>query len=306
MELLGTELLDLHGELDSEAGDPARYHAVAIQWLDGGLDRLAGELREQIKAGAPLSETGVRRDGAPTGPPGSAWASMWVQRRGRRTGWVYSADNWARFVQELTDPPDRAEVLATVLDGQGFPSRSAVRLTVERPDDAPEWLVLSADAPAEDLLDTARGDEVQRRWLGLVRDVAEDLNPSFGQLADDTRGRTALDVLLRRLRDQSVAESRTVLRGYSWVTILAQELADRLGGVAALRATGAFHTVEPLRGGGVWLRATQRYQDYGPVQIDAVFRALAPVLPQGRPAPPPPFVPVTYRLVYEDASSVAR
>jgi hypothetical protein len=58
------------------------------------------------------------------------------------------------------------------------------------------------------------------------------------------RGRHSVYVLLRRRRDQSVADSRTILRGYSWVTVCGQELADRLGGVEALRATRAFHAVE--------------------------------------------------------------
>jgi hypothetical protein len=305
MGLLGTELLDMHAELNREVSDAAGYHAIATQWLDGALSRLAGDLRARIEAGPPLSDSGIGQGGQATGPPGSAWAAMWLWRRGRRAAWVYSASSWASFVQELADPPDRAEVMATVLDGRGMPSRSAVRLTAQRPDDAPGWVVLTADAPAEDFAQPGRGDQLQRGWLGFLREVAEDLNPSFGQLADDSRGRTALDELLGRLRDQSVADSRRILRGYSWVTICAQELAERLGGAEALRGTGAFHAVEPLRGGGVWLRATERYQDYDEARIAAVFRALAPVLPAGKPTPPPPFVPVTYRLVYEDASTVA-
>jgi len=307
MDLVGTELMDLHAEIDREVGGAAEHQALAIRWLGDGLTRLAGEWRAQIDAGPPLSDVGVRQDGAPTGPPGSPWASMWVQRRGRRTGWVYSAANWAAFEQALSKPPDRAEVRITILDRSGVPSRSSVGLTVRRPDDAPGWVVLSADAPAEDFADPGRGDQLQARWLGFVRAVADDVDPAWGQITDDFRGPgTPLDTVLRRLADESVASSRTVLRGYSWVTICAKELAERLGGVEALRATGAFHMVAPLRAGGLWLQATERYQDYGPAQIDAVFRALAPVLPPGRPAKPPPFVPVTYRLVYEDASTVSR
>jgi hypothetical protein len=285
VELLGTESLQLHAELDREVGDPAHYHAVATQWFGGGLDRLAGELRERIETGPPLSDTGVRATAsrparqAPHGVDVGA-----APRPARRVGLL--AGQLGSIHPGASRPAGPGQVRAIVLDGRGFPSRSGMGLTVERPDDASGWVVLSADAPAEEFTDPARGHLLQRRWLGFVRDVAGDLNPSFGHLADDNRGGgTSLDVLLRRLRDQSVADSRTVLRGYSWVTICGQELADRLGGVDALRATRAFHEVEPVRAGGVWLQATERYQDYGPAQITDVFRAVAPVLPAGRSTP---------------------
>lgn len=50
--------------------------------------------------------------------------------------------------------------------------------------------------------------------------------------------------------------SRSYLRGYGWLTVCPQELADRLSGAAELRATGAFHEVEELAEGGAWLLAT--------------------------------------------------
>ena len=85
------------------------------------------------------------------------------------------------------------------------------------------------------------------------------------------------------LRHQRIPRSREQLRGYDWLTICPKELADRLGGTGALRATGAFHEVAQLSGGGVWLLATADYRDLDDAALYRVFRALAPVLPIGMP-----------------------
>jgi hypothetical protein len=50
--------------------------------------------------------------------------------------------------------------------------------------------------------------------------------------------------------DVPAPESRKSLRGYAWLTLCPQEIGDRLGGVGALWAGGAFVAVEALRKGG--------------------------------------------------------
>jgi hypothetical protein len=71
--------------------------------------------------------------------------------------------------------------------------------------------------------------------------------------------------------------------GTRWLTLVAQELADRLGGVAALERSGAFAQVRQLRAGGVWLLATENFADYGMESAERVFRVLAPVVRPGNP-----------------------
>ena len=73
----------------------------------------------------------------------------------------------------------------------------------------------------------------------------------------------------------------TRLRGYSWVTVVAAELAGRLGGAEALRASGAFYEVSELRDGVLWLRATPTINDFTGKRVRRVFDALAPVLLPG-------------------------
>ncbi|WP_405987000.1 hypothetical protein [Streptomyces sp. NBC_00872] len=128
-------------------------------------------------------------------------------------------------------------------------------------------------------------------------------NPAFARVDHlNFHDTTDLEAVLRRTQRKSLRESRTMLRGYSWVTGVPAELATRLGGAQALEATGAFHAVRELRGGGLLLQASDTLAGYDEQRTYAVFRALAPVLPPGmpdrHPARPDP------RVVFEDAGEV--
>jgi hypothetical protein len=67
------------------------------------------------------------------------------------------------------------------------------------------------------------------------------------------------------------------------VTVLGDEMVERVGGADRLRASGAFVEVEPLAAGGWWLLATETWEEFGPVQANRLFELLAPVLPPGKP-----------------------
>ncbi|MGW1540888.1 hypothetical protein ACWCPM_11710 [Streptomyces sp. NPDC002309] len=111
-----------------------------------------------------------------------------------------------------------------------------------------------------------------------------------------------LEAALRRSHRKYLSESRTYLRGYSWVTGVPSELAARLGGASCFAATGAFHAVRELRGGGLLLQATETLAGYDDRAMHAVFRALAPVLPPGIPEHDP--ARENLRVVFEDASAL--
>ncbi|WP_175439257.1 hypothetical protein [Streptomyces vilmorinianum] len=128
-------------------------------------------------------------------------------------------------------------------------------------------------------------------------------NPAFAWMGVDAPATddTNLDcVLNRRVRD-SVCEARNLLRGYSWTTVCPEELLRTLGGPDALAASGAFHRVIPLSGGGVVLQATPTVADYADDAVHRVFLALRDVLPPGMPQ----FDPAHPELRYfpADASS---
>ncbi|MFC8075080.1 hypothetical protein ACFUN8_06035 [Streptomyces sp. NPDC057307] len=141
---------------------------------------------------------------------------------------------------------------------------------------------------------------------GLVDFLAEALdgaNPAFARVDHlNSHESTDLEATLRRARRKSRRESRTLLRGYSWVTGVPAELAARLGGARALAATGAFHDVRELTGGGLLLQAGDTLAGYDERRMYAVFRALAPVLPPGLPSSAP--ARPEPRVVFEDAAEV--
>ena len=67
-------------------------------------------------------------------------------------------------------------------------------------------------------------------------------------------------------------------REYSWATLVPPELVGELGGIGALRASGAFDQADELSDGAAWLQATANPGDYDEQAARQVFEALAPVL----------------------------
>lgn len=143
-------------------------------------------------------------------------------------------------------------------------------MTAVRNRQLPDWLRLAFSAPESDLDDPGQ----QQAWLAFIRETAEELNPAFGIIDydyDSLYGETAVEIAVKEswmLQTQRIPLSREVLRGYDWLTICPQELADRLGGV---------------------------------------FRALAPVLPVGEPVlfdERQAEQGRDYRIVYHDASGI--
>jgi hypothetical protein len=136
----------------------------------------------------------------------------------------------------------------------------------------------------------------------FLRDALDACNPTFGRVElNNFNELTNLDAVLRRKRRKSLRESRQFVRGYAWVTVCPAELSARLGGPAALAASGAFHRVVPLRAGGVLLQASETLAGYTDTVMERVFVALAPVLPEGEPHPDPAYPYM--RFVPRDAAA---
>lgn len=72
-----------------------------------------------------------------------------------------------------------------------------------------------------------------------------------------------------------------VLRGYSWLTVLPENLAAKLGGTGALRGSGAFAEVRTLGGGGAWLLAIADYREFTDEALVRVARTLGPAFHPG-------------------------
>lgn len=315
--------------IDLELPGPADYAALARHWFDAGFSAIAPEQRTALETGPKLPPEAIRRP-VPSGPPGVTWGFVSVTRyypkkltadgrqvfTVRESPRVWSARNWSWFLGQLADPPHDATLgtarLADASSGRpGYPENPRTRMTAVRDKRLPQWLRLAFAAPEADLEAPGR----QRAWLSFVRETAEHLNPAFGLIDyqyDTLYGQTAVERTIRPLSlrpaYEGIPASRRLLRGYGWLTICPGELAARLGGAAGLRGTGAFHEAAQLAGGGVWLLATADYRDYDEAAMDRVFRALAPVLPPGRPALADESRPREgrdYRVVYRDAATEA-
>jgi hypothetical protein len=313
--------------IDLEMPGAAEYAQLARRWFDAGFSVIAAGQRLALETGPKLPPEAIRR-AMPSGPPGATWGFVSVTRyfpkkvaksgqqvfTVKESARVWSARNWAWLLEQLADPPHDATLgTARLADASashpGYPENPRIRMTAYRDKRLPEWLRLAFSAPEAEL----NSPERQRSWLSFLREITERLNPAFGIIDyeyDSLYGQTAVESTIKPLSLRPYFEgmpmSRQVLRGYDWLTVCPQELADRLGGVEALRDTGAFHEVARLSGGGVWLLATADYRDYDEAAMDRVFRALAPALPPGTPV----LLDESrirqgreYRVVYRDAAS---
>ncbi|UQU67567.1 hypothetical protein COUCH_15395 [Couchioplanes caeruleus] len=305
----------LNLELDVQAAAGTEVTDIVAGWFD---EASAGALSEPRRAletdGPPPAAPQFVDPGSwnPAGAPVHLAGTLSVSGR-RAKAFDGKAIAWLR--DRLADDPERVELRFALFAGNepDAPNVWYPSLYAHRPEDSPGWLRIGAYVAEKIFLDPMHGAEAQRLWLGVLREFAHRLNPGFGQVeyGFDTSGKTALEwsfppaiPLEERDPEYTVAQSRQHLRGYSWVTVVPEELANRLGGVAALEGSGAFVEVTALRNGGVWLLATPDYRDYGPEQVERVFQVLAPVLRPGRPelrdyvlGDPPP-----RRVVLQDAA----
>jgi hypothetical protein len=188
---------------------------------------------------------------------------------------TYSAKAWADLLEQLASLPRVASFEIIRNDGRGRRGVPALSVTMAQRDG---WLELFVEVD-DDVASSAQG---QRDLLATLYEVAQRSNPSSGSVYLLEGGLTPpLEHLLHR--SDGLPTSRQVARDYGWLTVLAEELGDRLGGLPALRASGAFAQVERLAAGGYWLLATPTWDEYGWPEAQRVFEALAPVLPPGVP-----------------------
>jgi hypothetical protein len=220
---------------------------------------------------------------------------------------VYSAAEYARFKAQLPEAvifrgeARIAVLLVGLLDESGryLKANYQVEVTASLPAASANTLLL-----AMDFFPTRLDDTVVAAW----RDWVDEHEVTSGVI-DRAVGlvETVLEECLPDLGHSLMPQLRQRLRGYGWLTIASRDVGDRLGGVDALRGTGAFVEVAQTRAGAYWLRATDDPHTYGMADADRVFRAVAPALPPGLPHIPrwwdtePP-----YLLVEEDPSTVRR
>lgn len=294
-------------EVDFEVAAPEDFGPLAARWVLGGARALARDVLDRVSADESIPK-GRLSNGRPCGPVGAQWGFVSSTHFGksglRQIGKVIDETSLAWAEKQAASGIVGLNLGLNVLDSSGLPWDQIIRFEARVTEESPTWCQVWFEAPEASLL----GAGAQDAWLAVLRDFCEVVNPSYGQISYDYGApwETALEAVTGppwTIPDKAIANSREVLRGYDWLTICADELADRLGGVEALRDSGAFTEVEPLRSGGVWLRATERYADYGEEHIEAVWRALSPVLLKGTPSREmADGSEYPFRLVFRDAA----
>lgn len=260
---------------------------VAFSWLEEASHLLAPEIR------AELQDRPARRTISSAARPGDPFGVVTVVRWPADGGMPRTTDRNASGAgiewlhKQLADLPRTASIWIGRYDDSGDRAAWAVELSVERLPQSPEWFWLKAYIPELDFTDPNTGPQTQQRYLDVVYRFADRLNPGYGQIGYRLDGgATAFEYCLRQdgvpehwwARERSVSFSREALRGYSWLTIVPEQLVAKLGGLDSLRDSGAFASVRPLASGGAWLLATSDYRDFTDAELYKVFKVVAPVL----------------------------
>jgi len=276
--------VEIQLNVDGSAGDLGE---VAYTWIDDLVTATVGDKRA-ILAPMPVSASAARKNLG----EGDYLGLIRVTRPDPAGGFLAKEKErtlsdlglaWLR--RELTDFPESVLVTAGPIF-MGLPGGD-LGTSIQTYPESPGWLQMGASFRSSSFDESG-----QRQWLERLRSFADRWNPGFGHISYDySEGMTALENrtdhvtwgVERTMPQHTIGQSRAWLRGYSWLTIVPQELAGKVGGAAGLRATGAFVQVDELRNGGLWLLATENFQDYGIEAATPVFRALAPILPPGLP-----------------------
>ncbi|MGI5175787.1 hypothetical protein ACQEVZ_05580 [Dactylosporangium sp. CA-152071] len=277
-----TLVMDVQLDVDASAGE---FAELTCRWID----EMSVGIRPQVRAAL----AGQPAKLAASGEPGTPFSVLGVTRGYRETTRNCSTAGLQWLRTELgKGQPSRADLWCGVHDEHGARRWQSLVLDVTHDaDESPGWLALSGNPLVSSFVDPVAGLDEQRLWLAALFTFADRVNPGFGHISlYYDGGNTALERAVpttmpfaARYREYALNECRRYLRGYSWVTIVPEELLPRVGGVSRLRDSGAFTQVRPLAGGGVWLQATDDYREFDDVALGRVFEAVAPALRPGLP-----------------------
>jgi hypothetical protein len=287
-------------------GGSAEVGPRVVDWFTVAVERLAGEFMAALPATG-LPSKGLRDPaGGPFGPVGSRWCSLLVigqgERRLSKSLRAWSPKNWERFVAQAADVSVEMSAKFSTLNRFGHAGVPSLTVSAyrPRPKKARQWLRLDATYVVGRLAETPPiPDEVPEAWREFLLTQAERWPAVFGFLADDTIDagtRTPLEARRTTFPTETLPLSNAQVRGYSWVTVTSAGVLQRLGGIEAVRRSGAFASAIELPWGGAVLQATPRLSEYEGDAVRRVFEALAPVLPADAPWPDP-FD--RFKLIYE-------
>jgi hypothetical protein len=262
--------------------DRGRAATVAQQWFQDGFARLGGAFYNPAARLTPAEldvETRLARR-----VPHAVSIMMSIPQRGG-DDYLFTAYSPVLFdalIESLADVPRGANLGCDANDADGDSTWESVLLfDLDRIDsDAGTWLLLRVLTLTTPFVEA----DGMAPLLAFVRGVANLGNPVYGEIAwGNHRRESIFEFAIGIDPQQALPHARQTLRGYSWLTILPEEIGQNLGGLEALRSSGAFVEVEHLDAGGFWCRATPTVEEYDWAAAEGVFEVLAPALPAGQP-----------------------
>ncbi|MEV6147665.1 hypothetical protein [Streptomyces sp. NPDC051992] len=303
---------DLVMELTIYDEDDDGLSAVAFDWLTEGVAKAAigGELG-RLQDGLRVSVDGLlrMRDSIPMQRGVGLWGSISVSPLGTfdvlYNPYVEEARPWLK--SRLVEKPESADVKIGKFAGDGEISNSVIRLSASFDEELPNYvkLVYQVDEAVLANSDTARNEH--SRLLSTVRWACGRYNVVFGHFSyAHSDGRTELESYLRgpvRVPSRNTPNWRERLRGYSWLTVAPDDILHHLGGVDALRDSGAFSSISVLPNGSFLLQATDWFHEYRDEPVAAVHRALRARLIEGEFRRPSPASgqPSTHMVLFDKA-----
>ena len=268
----------------------ARAMTTARRWFEDGFEGLGGAFWEAALRSAADgldAMTGISRR-----VPGAVSVELYCRlnkdgpvHRWREDGDLggnvtYSPEAWEELLQWLGRVPWSVALGCAANGNDGDTDASWLDVWAHRVNSAGmTWWHLTVKGSPDTVL-----AERQTALRTFLRGVAEGANPIHGEISwGNSVSQCVYEEATNSYPDQTLPKGRWALRGYAWVTIMPEEIGVRLGGLNALRGSGAFVEVEHLGAGGFWCRATEGPEEFDQAAAERVFDVIAPALPPGRP-----------------------
>ncbi|WP_432990988.1 hypothetical protein [Dactylosporangium sp. CA-233914] len=258
----------------------ARALSAARRWFEMGFAEMGGQFRRAVTGPLPAVVSNSTR--ALQELPGAISVQLvtMLDEQDQTPDVVYSEPAWEEWLLSLGRVPWLAALECRENDSTGNVLGPSLNLTLDRVDSGGTWLLFNIAGSA----DMTLAEPQRSALLRVLRAVAEHSNPVHGEVSWGTSFTQAVyEEATHQYPQRTLPNGRWALRSYAWVTILPEEIGERLGGLDALRASGAFVEVDHLAGGGYWCRATQAPEEFDQAAAERVFTVVAPALPPGRP-----------------------
>ncbi|MFI8182138.1 hypothetical protein ACIF70_16680 [Actinacidiphila glaucinigra] len=283
--------------------------AAAFSWLTEGIGKSAdnGELRK-LQQGLRVSKIGFSRmrDSLPARHRQGFWGSLSVSPRGTfdvvYNPYVRDALPW--LMRCLNETPESASAQIGEFTEGGDVGNSTIRLSASFDDSLPSYVKLAYHIDEALLTNPATAHAEHARLFTTINWACQRFNVVFGHFSyAHSGGRTELERYLRgpaRVPEHNTPHWRERLRGYSWLMVVSEDIARRIGGTDALNESGAFCSVSALPNGSLLLQATSLFHEYRNGRVEAVHHTMREVLIDGEFRQPAsvPGQPSTHMVIF--------